>query len=186
MLFRSVSQSRYGLYRAEAYNFGGTHTAATAFTAARTISVTFANAGNCQGIIYILSALSTLVDTTSYKGVTAELQELVGATWTTRASVTLTGTQIYANKTVGTGGAALARAFKFATPYAVDTTAGKWRFVMTPGTGTTNWDTFTSNNTNDLYVSWCDNKVSYTSGDSLVALDEIKIDEDVTLGAFLS
>lgn len=175
-----------GFYRAEAYNFGGTHTAATAFTAARTISVTFANAGKCQGIIYILSALSTLVDTTSYKGVTAELQELVGATWTTRASVTLTGTQIFANKTVGTGGAVLARAFKFATPYTVDTTAGKWRFVMTPGTGTTDWATFTSNNTNDLYVSWCDNAVSYTSGDSLVALDEIKIDEDVTLGALFS
>lgn len=174
-----------GFYRAEAYNFGGTSTAWVTFNATRTIAATFANAGNCQGLIILLrTSFNTAVS--GMRSVTVNLQENVASVWTTRATKTLTAAEICGGKTTGTGGGAMVRAFKFAAPYAVDTSANKWRFEIVRGASGTEWQTATSNGTNDIFVSWCDNQVSYTPDDSLVALDIIRIDQNVTLGALFS
>lgn len=78
---------------------------------------------------------------------------------------------------------------KFSTPYAIDTTVGKWRFRVANDTtvGTTSiWQLATSDGTNPGYIAWCDNKVTASSGnDILIIVDKINIDTSFTTsGAF--
>ena len=84
-----------GLYRVEAGNLSAFSSTVQALsTSAYTIPVTFANAGNCKGII--LPLIPT--DSTVARSVTVVLQELVGGTtWTDRATKTLTNLEISAS-----------------------------------------------------------------------------------------
>ena len=168
-----------GFYRAESYNLSSYSTTYLVLSSTRTINVTFANAGNCKGLILHLTGAGT------NKNVTVELQENTGS-WTTRASKTLTVTDIASNS-LGLLCSTYIKAFEFATPYAVDTTASKWRFQITQGTGNAyNWSLRTSNGTAPSYVTWCDNAVSYATNDVIIAKEPITIDQDCTFKGLLS
>lgn len=165
-----------GFYRVEAHNLGMMNTTLLSLSVTRTIAVTFANAGNCQGAVL---ALYSAGGASSTKSVTVTLQENVATVWTDRTSVTLTAAQI-ANSAASTGIAVWNTAFTFGTPYAVTTAAGTWRFSISQGAGTTNWSIKTSDATNPFYATWCDNAVSYASGDVPIAKDKITIDMNAT------
>ncbi len=254
-----------GFYRAESYNLGVGSSTSLAVSTPRYLNVTFANAGNCQGIV--LGCGATSVSTTAY-GVNVVLEQYATVTmpiaspgivtWTSHGlvgnepiSFTTTGTLptgittgvTYYVKYIGVntfnvsatpGGAninftgtssgthscGVLRAdkeltaadinpeyilgsptgtsgsnyvdcitpFKFATPYAVDTTASKWRFKITDGTttgSTSIWSLNTSNATAISYVTWCDTTVTATNGDILIIVDEITINSSFTTGSAL-
>lgn len=164
-----------GFYRVEAHNLGMMSATQLALSSTRTIPVTFANAGNCKGIVLALSSASA----SSSKSVTVVLQENVASVWTDRTSVTLTAAQI-SNSAASTAYATWITPFVFGTPYAVTTAASTWRFSITQGAGTNNWQLKTSDATNPSYATWCDNAVSYASGDVPIAKDKITIDMDAT------
>lgn len=169
-----------GFYRAEAYNLSMFSTTVLALSSTRTIAVTFANAGNAQGLIIPLAASSHVT-----RPVTVKLQELVAAVWTDRATKTLTAAEI-SNSTANTTQATWITPFQFGTPYAVNTTAGIWRFEITQGAGSGGWNLMTSNGTAPAYVAWCDNAVSYASGDVPIAKEKITIDSNCTFTGLLS
>lgn len=164
-----------GFYRVEAHNLGMMSATQLALTSTRTIPVTFANAGNCQGVVLALTSPSTTIS----KPVTVVLQENVATVWTDRTSVTVTAATI-TNSAARTNNATWITAFTFGTPYAVTTAASTWRFSITQGAGTNNWQLKTSDATNPSYATWCDNVVSYASGDVPIAKDKITIDMNAT------
>jgi hypothetical protein len=98
-----------GFYRAESYNLSTYSTTVLALSTTRQINVTFANAGNCKGLIIPLCAIAHVT-----RDVTVLLQENVASVWTTRASVTLTAAQI-SNSTANTTQANWYTPFEFAT-----------------------------------------------------------------------
>lgn len=170
-----------GFYRAESYNLGGFSATTLALTAAQTIPVTFAAAGNCMGVIISLGA-TTHVDRT----VTVTLQENVASVWTDRVSSVLTGAQI-ANSVANTLQSTWIRPFEFSVPYAVDTTASKWRFSIIQSGGTTGtWGLVTSNGTAPMYATWCDTAATYALNDVIIAKDCITIDRDCRFNGLLS
>ncbi len=71
-----------GFYRVEADNVSPMSNTVLALTTTRYINVTFANAGNCQGIVLFLVTISM-----TSREVTVNLQENAGG-WTTRATKT--------------------------------------------------------------------------------------------------
>lgn len=245
-----------GFYRCEAYNLALQSSTGLSLsnTTARALSVTFANAGNCQGVI--ISLFTSVSTVSTMRGVTARLQETkstctitiaspgvvtntahglaadtpisftttgalptgitanliyyVSATgltadtfqfsttiggasvntsgtqsgthtlWATRASKALTGNEICNSVARPMGGWIIP--FEFGTPYAVDTTASKWRFhFIGDTTGTNNWTINTSDATNMFYVTWCDTAVSHTNGDVLIVKNTVTIDKTATL-----
>ena len=168
-----------GFYRSESYNLSPFSTTYLSLSSSRQINVTFANAGNCQGLIIYLATA-----THCNKDVTVKLQENTGS-WVDRASVTLTANQI-TNSVASNAQATWVKAFTFATPYAVDTTASKWRFDISQGSGTNNWSLRTSNGTAPSYITWCDNAISYTTNDVIIAKDTITIDQDCQFNGLLS
>ena len=112
--------------------------------------------------------------------VTSGSQSGTQTMWATRTTQTVTAANID-SATVVLG--CYIVPFLFA-PYAVDTTTGKWRFFVSQGAGTTNWNATVSSGTTLLYVTWCDAAVTATSGsDALVAVGNITIDETFTLKA---
>lgn len=169
-----------GFYRAEAYNLSPYSTTMLALSSTRTLDVTFANAGNCQGIILHLAASSHV-----NKDVTVVLQENVASVWTDRATKTLTAAQI-SNSVAANTQATWIQPFIFGTPYAVDTTASKWRFSISQGAGTNNWSLRTSNGTAIAYVTWCDTAVSYATNDVLIAKDVVTVDMTCQFNGLLS
>jgi len=170
-----------GFYRAESYNLGGFSATTLALTAARTIPVTFANAGNCMGVIISLGATTHINRT-----VTVTLQENVASVWTDRVSSVLTGAQI-ANSVANTLQSTWIRPFEFSVPYAVDTTASKWRFSIIQSGGTVGtWGLVTSNGTAPMYATWCDTAATYALNDVIIAKDRITIDRDCRFNGLLS
>jgi len=169
-----------GFYRAESYNLSPMSTTSLALSSARQIAVTFANAGNCQGLILHLTPTNS-----STKDVTVTLQENTGS-WVDRASATLTAAQI-TNSVASNAQATWITPFTFSVPYAVNTTAGIWRFNITQGaTGSQNWQLRTSNGSAPSYIAWCDNALSYTTNDVIIAKDKITIDQDCRFDGLLS
>ena len=169
-----------GFYRAESYNLSPMSTTSLALSSARQIAVTFANAGNCQGLILHLTPTNS-----STKDVTVTLQENTGS-WVDRASATLTAAQI-TNSVASNAQATWITPFTFSVPYAVNTTAGIWRFNITQGaTGSQNWQLRTSNGSAPSYIAWCDNALSYTTNDVIIAKDKITIDQDCRFNGLLS
>jgi hypothetical protein len=71
-------------------------------------------------------------------------------------------------------------------PYAVDTTAGKWKFKFTVGGGSGTILLLTSNTTAACYATWCDTQISFTNDDTLIVADPITIDQSFSTGGILS
>lgn len=250
-----------GFYRVEASNLALTAGSTPALSSINIVPVTFANAGNCMGIMFeIYSATNNLCD----RSIDVRLQEaktvgsfdLTGETvniathgiadgtvvcftstgtlptginatthyyvvngtpdnfqvsltsggtrialsgtptgtatcWVTRATKTHTYDQVF-----GTFNESPAAArywycrgyvpFDFATPYAVDTTAGKWRFTVIQSGGTRGtWELITSNTTDIIYATWCDNKVSHQDDDTLIVKDLVMIDKTASVSGGL-
>lgn len=255
-----------GFYRAEAFNLSSYGaTSALALTTIRVQGVTFANAGNCQGLILCLQTIST---GSTNRNIDVRLQEAIpvdsfntsterinrvshglangtpvaftstgtlptgisttantiyyvinqtandfqiattvggsavglsgtpsgtATIWADRASKTLSTTDIMG--TLPSSGTANNKypmfasyvPFDFATPYAVDTTASKWRFhVFQTGGSTGTWTLLTSDNTNPSYITWCDTQVSHTDGDVLIVKDLVIINKNATIDGVLS
>jgi hypothetical protein len=248
-----------GFYRAEAYNLGTAGNTGLVTTTIRTISVTFANAGNCQGImmgvmsvslvndrslgvrlqeVKTVSSFNTstervnitshgLIDGTQISftstgtlptGITSnnlyyvinsttndfQISATVGGSviglsgtpsgtatcWVTRAEKVLISSEIIGTFTSpGANGydyGIFFVPFKFDTPYAVDTTALKWRFHVNQLDGTAgNFYMMTSDATNMTYVAWCDNKLSHTDNDTIIVVDKVIIDKTATFASLL-
>jgi hypothetical protein len=264
---RNVNYDTYlatanSFYRAEAWNLGSSSQTALALSTIRTEAVTFANAGNCQGVILALYSISTTLDhsvTTRLQegitissfntstervnitghgladgtpvaftstgtlptGITAntiyfvvnqtandfQIEASVGGgviglsgtptgtatCWADRASKVLTVTDIMGTLPTSTAGLEKYPMFNsfvpfdFATPYAVDTVAGKWRFHMAQTGGTIGtWHLLTSNATNPFYVTWCDTAISHVDNDVLIVKDRVIIDKTATLRGLTS
>ena len=172
-----------GFYRAEAYNLTSLSTTQVVFT--RTISVTFANAGNCQGLILSLGTSSFSAFST-FKDAVVTLQENVASVWTDRATVTLTAAQISNSSSSIPYGTSWIVPFTGGTfPYAVTTAASTWRFNLTLGAGTNSWVLATSDATNPFYVTWCDNAVTFADNDSVVCKDVVTVDQTATFRGVL-
>jgi len=172
-----------GFYRVEAHNLGCFSTTNLALTTTRTIDVTFANAGDCQGILLNLITVSI-----STRSVVVRLQENVASVWTTRAEKTLATEDIAGDKTSGTyiyRGQYITPVM-FDTPYTVDTTASKWRFEIAHGTGSGTWQLRTSNGTAPFYATWCNNALTFADNDILICKDKVIIDKTATIGAVTS
>ena len=162
-----------GFYRAESYNMGFYDATVLSLTTTRTIPVTFANAGNCKGLI-----LSIRGDTNTTQDITVKLKE----SGTERASKTLTASGINTN-TNSNGYWVIP--FEFATPYTVDTTASKWTFEISQSGGAGTWYLVTSNGTAPSYVTWCDNVVTFADDDVLVCKDQVTVTASATTGSIL-
>lgn len=176
-----------GFYRAEASNLSPFSTTFLSLSSARTIAVTFANAGNCQGVILGLKAVSAGIS--AFKNVFVELQELVAAVWTTRASVTVNGDSGILQSYTGITSVATNLYYVPFTggtfPYAVDTTAGKWRFQISDTSTGGEWSLATSDATNPFYVTWCDTAVTFASNDVPICKDQLTIDATATFKGVL-
>lgn len=172
-----------GFYQAEAYNLGCYSAVAGILSGAKTQDVTFANAGNCQGVIIpLFSSYSTI---TNDRDVVVSLEENVASVWTTRASKTLTAAEICNNSS--NHSKVWIVPFVFATPYAVTTAASTWRFSVIQSGGTTGywyWGSSAASNPY-YYISWCDNAVTFANNDCVVFKDPVKIDSSATFRGVL-
>lgn len=242
-------------YRMEAYNLGTFSSTSLALDTIKTIPITFANTGNCRGVVLCMhsqnyynidrSVTTNLEEaktvgsfnTTTERinitghglldgqpvrftstgtlptGITSNTQYFVvnkttddfqialtvggaainlGGTpsgtstcWVERATKTLTANQILASTNKMTWGIYID--FNF-TPYAVDTTAGKWRFTSIQNSGgSTIWYLRTSDATNPFYATWCDNAVSFSANDcvGVGSAARVTIDQDMALRGVL-
>ena len=153
-------------YRVEASQLGTRANTVEALSTARQIPVTFANAGNCMGIVIPLQTNANQIVTQDFRSVTVDLQELVAAVWTTRTSVTLTRAQIFTGPNP-TGSYLVP--FEFGTPYAVNTTAGIWRFNIASAAGAqTVHFSILKSTTFYSYAAWCDTQLTPVSGTDFI------------------
>lgn len=177
-----------GLYRVEASNLSA-FSSTTQDITSYALPVTFANAGNCQGIILPLISGSNTVN----RPVTVTLQQNILGTWTnTLATKTLTALEISASQVLGSTielystRNGFLRPFRFAIPIAVDTTASKWRFNITSTAGTSAWLLKMTTTGVPSFATWCDNQVTFTSGtDQFIAMDTLYLDSALTLAGAL-
>ena len=161
-----------GFYRVEAHNLSCFSATLLSLSSTRTISLTYANAGNALGVMIYLRPDSSA----SLKDVTVTLKE----SGTTRASKTLTAAQI-SNSVANPTSDGWIVPFIFTAPYAVTTTPGVWTIDITNATGTNNWSVRTSNATAVSYAAWCDNAVSFANNDTVIAKDVLTIDQTATV-----
>lgn len=166
-----------GFYRVESSNLGMFSTTDLALTSTRTISVTFANAGNCQGLVLALTNSSTTPD----KSVTVTLQENVASVFTDRATVTLSAATL-TNSVANASADGWIVPFTGGTfPYAVTTAASTWRFQITQGAGSSgDWSIRTSNATAPFYATWCDNALTFANNDTVICKDVVTVDQTAT------
>ena len=152
-------------YRVETANMGVFGSFSSQLNTERLIPVTFANAGNCLGIVIQLRNTVNHRNFT-FRSVEVKLQEFVAGVWTDRANVTLTTNQIVDANNTNPAGRFLVP-FEFTSPYAVNTTAGIWRFrAISTGANTTDW--FICSQTtafvNPIYAAYCDTQLTPVSG----------------------
>lgn len=160
-----------GFYRVEASNMTARSNTELALSTTRSIAVTFANAGNCQGVVIGLAA--------SASGFTRDVTVTLKESGTTRASKTLTAAEI-CNNTSTTFGRWIVP-FTFGTPYAVTTTASVWTIEVSQGSGSNNWGLMTSNGTAPFYAAWCDNAVTFADNDTLICKDIVTVSQTCTI-----
>lgn len=102
--------------------------------------------------------------------------------WVTRSTATVSETNIRGTELTYGNGRVYGIGFKFGTPYAVDTTASKWRFTayqsVSSTTSNLSWAIgYKTATTIPFYVTWCDTAVSYSdTNDMIVSLDTLTID----------
>jgi hypothetical protein len=169
-----------GFYRVEAHCLTGDGTP-VGISTTRYIDVTFANPGNCQGVVLCLYPDPAIANTS--RNVQVDLEENSGGSWVSRTSVILTPDQITNNSTDRRGEWILP--FEF-TPYAITTAASTWRFKISQVGGTAGvWYLRTSNGTVPFYATWCDTTASFTSGDTPICKDVLTINQTATFGGVL-
>jgi hypothetical protein len=166
-----------GFWQAEAWNMGGFGGVLALSSSERLITVTFAHAGDCQGILLDLYTVQEATAAT----VTVELQENSGG-WTTRATKTLTAAEISISSRTLTYAQHVP--FLFATPYAVTVAGSTWRFRITSDT-TNHWQLRTSDGTNAMYVTWCDNQCTFADNDAIVCVSKTIINQTATVRGVL-
>jgi hypothetical protein len=172
-----------GFYRAEAFNLGMFSTTDLALSSTRTIAVTFANAGACQGLILALNCSAT---TANLKSVVVTLQENVASVWTDRATVTYSAATIANNVTNSHSDGWFVPFTGGTFPYAVTAAAGTWRFqISQTGAESSNWSIRTSDATNPFYVAWCNNAVTFANNDCVICKDVVTIDQSATFKGVL-
>jgi len=169
-----------GFYRVEADNlcpYGNL----LALTTTRYIAFTPANAGNLKGVVLCLNTTSI-----TNRQVVVTLQQNSGG-WgdVAGASVTLEVDDISGDALTIGDYADRGEYFTpcvLPTPIAVTAVADTWRWKIAHGTGTGTWNIRTSDNTNPFHATWCDNKVSFSSGnDVLVVKNKLYIDQTATI-----
>ena len=165
-------------YRVEAHNLSPYSSSVLTLNTAKTINVTFANAGNCQGVVLtLLQPYSSGVTT----GITVKLKE----SGTERASVTLTADDITNNS--GSYFGYWVTPFEFPTPYAIDTTPGKWTFEVSQTAMLSPWWYLqTSNGSSAMFATWCDNLTSFSANDTVICKDIVTISDDTQVRGTLS
>lgn len=170
-----------GFYRVEAANLGCFSAAAgLALTTTRYIPFTPANAGNLLGVV-----LDFFTVNMTDRQVVVTLQENIVTVWTDVAGATVTlDTEDITGTVNGYRGQYITPCI-IGTPTAITATANKYRWKVEHGTGTGTWYLRNSDGTNFFHATWCDNAVSFTNGDVLIAKDYVTIDQSATLGAVL-
>lgn len=146
--------------------------------------------GITAGTLYYVIATGLTADTfqfsTSVGGAavnTSGTQSGTHTLWVMRTTETQTGSEIYnsTDNAIGCWNVA----FDFDTPYAVDTTALKWRFYLYQGSGTYNHALMTSDGTAPFYATWCNNQVSFTNNDTVIVKDACIVDQTATARGIL-
>jgi hypothetical protein len=104
--------------------------------------------------------------------------------WAIRASKTKTVSEIMGTETNKIFNVVIP--FIFDTPYAVDTSAAKWRFNFIQVGGITgqyflNSSSYAHSIANLFYFTWCDNALSFSDGDALVVKDYLTINANCTI-----
>jgi len=184
-----------GFWRVEAYQLNTFNATYFALTSTRTINVTFANAGNLKKVGLCFTPNSNTSTTTrggaEYKSVTVTLKE----SGVTRASVTLTGTQIWSDITGSTTEKTTcvtdANWVTFeGFNYAVTTAAGVWTLEVTQSGAESQSSALRSSDgtaANIAYFAVCDNTVTASSGNDCVIADKVvTIDQTFTFKGVLS
>lgn len=105
--------------------------------------------------------------------------------WAIRDSKTLTSSQIMNTTDNSTSGVIVP--FPMTAPYAIDTSANKWRYTVSQSSGTNGWTLLASSSATPtpLYAAWCDNAVTFADNDSVIAKDVLTIDKTATLKGVL-
>ena len=153
-----------GFYRVESHNLSGYSGTQLVLNTARSIAVTFANAGSCQGVIIALATSTATSDVT----VTLKESGVVRATKTLTASAIINGTSSSFGVWI--------TPFIFTTPYTVDTVAAKWTFEITASSyAAPQWVLQTSNGTAPFYATWCDNAVTFADYDTVICKDIVTV-----------
>jgi len=171
-----------GFYEVEARNMSAMYAGSgLAVSTTRYIDVTFAHAGNCQGLVLCLYTTNM-----TSRELIVTLQENTGA-WVDRASVTMSTADIAGTCTSGTNinRGSYFTACEFAVPYAVTVAAATWRFKIEHGAGVGTWVIATSNGVAPFYAAWCDNAATFADNDVVICKDVVEIDQTATFGAVL-
>lgn len=116
---------------------------------------------------------------------TTGTQSGVHTLWAIRDSKTLTSSEIM--NATDNSNSGIFVPFEMTTPYAVDTVASKWRYRVSQGSGSNNWTLLASSaaTPTPIYAAWCDNAVSFTNNDSVIAKDVLTIDQSATFKGLL-
>jgi hypothetical protein len=178
-----------GFYRSDAYNVGVAGSVAVN-TSQIVLPVTFANAGNCKGII--LNHVYADSYDAGYYNVTVTLQQFVAGSWVdTLATKTLSPNAIF-NGSIPLAAGWITQ-YEFTIPVAVTTAASTWRFTITQssgGTGTKRATFRTSTGAsaaNISYITYSDVLVTASSGNDFVCVrsgDTVTVDTTFGLKAY--
>lgn len=149
-----------------------------AITSARTTAITFSSNHNVLGVV----ACFNMVAGTD-RDVTVTLQEYVASVWTDRVSVTVTNASIIGGSSA-TDGTYWTKC-QFASAYAVDTSAGKWRFsfIQSGGSAGTISIGADSGTTNKAFT-YSDTDGTFTSGDIIVAAHDVTINTTASMNLY--
>ena len=257
-----------GFYRVEAGEIVTINTNLFDLATPRTQAVTFANAGNCKGVVFAIQFGGTSQNIPSDRDVRVDLQEIKGTAtlpvaspgivtyathglsdgdcvsfatagtlptgvvanvayyayvigvdtfylcptaadaiahtnrinftgtstgthtlWVTRTTTTKTWEDISGQTNYLYNCGDYVTPFKFATPYAVDTNAGKWRFRLVQEAGTSAAGSVNANRASSgglYYATWCDTQISHTDDDQMIVCDSVTIDKTCSFGNTLT
>ncbi len=166
-------------FRVESANLSPLGSALPSIASAQTIPVTFANVGNCKGVVLAFSYNTT---TTIDRSVIVKLQQFVAGSWVdTLSTVTLTASQINNGMSGSNAIGTWLVPCEFSVSTLITTAASTWRFnvVQTGGTsGTWTLACSSATTTHFFYAAWCDTLATYASGDQIICKDKITVNSN--------
>lgn len=149
-----------------------------AITSARTTAITFTSNHNLLGVVACFNMTAG-----TDRDVTVTLQEYVTSVWTDRVSVTVTNAAIIGGSS-GAEGTYWTKC-QFASAYAVDTTAGKWRLSFIQSNGSTGTISIgTDSSTANKAFTYSDTDGTFTTGDIIVAAHDITINTTASMNFY--